>query len=123
MSIKPYVFTFFPLFDRKFHSQIIMRLVNKKVIAFVFCVFIQLAFTCLKLTMENLTMCEICSELYIKTPDRRHWRRFSVFIVNFEQISHILVLPLLTLNEINAGWVFKYFFSLGRCSVIGGGGN
>ena len=68
-------------------------------------------------------MCEICSELYIKTPDRRHSRRFSVFIVNFEQISHILVLPLLTLNEINAGWVFKYFFSLGRCSVIGGGGN
>ena len=30
----------------------------------------------------------------------RHWRRSGVFIVNFEQISHIvLVLALLTLNE------------------------
>ena len=43
--------------------------------------------------------CEICSKLTIKTPERLHWRRFCVFIVNFEHISHIvLVLLLLTLN-------------------------
>ena len=30
--------------------------------------------------------CEICSKLTIKTPERRLWRRYSVFIVNFEHI-------------------------------------
>ena len=43
--------------------------------------------------------CEICSKLIIKTPERRQWRRSGVFIVNFEQISNlVLVLLLLTLN-------------------------
>ena len=45
------------------------------------------------------TRCEISSKLTIKTPKRRHWRRSGVFIVNFEHISHhILVFLLLTLN-------------------------
>ena len=45
-------------------------------------------------------MCEICSKLTIKTPERRHWRRSCVFIVNFEQISNIVVVSLLlTLNK------------------------
>ena len=39
-------------------------------------------------------------KLTIKAPERRHWRRSGVFIVNFEQILHIvLVFPLLTLNK------------------------
>ena len=43
--------------------------------------------------------CEICSKLTIKTPERRHWRRSDVFIVNFEHISHlVLVFLLLSLN-------------------------
>ena len=43
--------------------------------------------------------CKICSKLTIKTPKRRHWRRSGVFIVNFENISHlVLVFLLLTLN-------------------------
>ena len=34
------------------------------------------------------------------TLERRPWRSFVVFIVNFEQISHIvLVFPLLILNQ------------------------
>ena len=42
---------------------------------------------------------EICLELTIKTPKRRHWRRSGVFIANFEHISHfVLVLLLLTSN-------------------------
>ena len=42
---------------------------------------------------------EICSKLTIKTPEWRHWRRSVVFIINFEQISHVvLVFLLLTLN-------------------------
>ena len=45
------------------------------------------------------TRCEICAKLTIKTPERRHWRRSGVFIVNFEHMSHlVLVFLLLTLN-------------------------
>ena len=45
------------------------------------------------------TMCEIFSKLTIKTLKRRHQLRFGVFIVDFEQISHIvLVPPLLTID-------------------------
>ena len=32
--------------------------------------------------------CQICLKPTIKTPERRHWRCSSVFIVNFEHISH-----------------------------------
>ena len=43
------------------------------------------------------TMCEICSKLTIKTTERRS---SVVFIVNFEQISHIvLVFLLLALDK------------------------
>ena len=35
------------------------------------------------------SMCEICSKLAIKTPERHHRRHSGVFIVNFQQISHI----------------------------------
>ena len=41
------------------------------------------------------TRCEICSKLTIKTPERQHWSRSGVFIVNFEYISHLVVLFLL----------------------------
>ena len=47
------------------------------------------------------TMCEICSKLTIKTPERRRWRRSGIFIVNFEQIFHIvLVFLLLTSSQL-----------------------
>ena len=46
------------------------------------------------------TRCEICLKLTIKTPERRQWRRSGVFIVNFEHISHlVLVFLLLTLSR------------------------
>ena len=46
------------------------------------------------------TMCEICSKLIIKAPERRCWHRSGVFIVNFEHFSHlVLVFPLLTLSR------------------------
>ena len=32
------------------------------------------------------TSCKICSKLTIKKPERRHWRRSGIFIVNFEHI-------------------------------------
>ena len=39
--------------------------------------------------------CEIFSKLTIKRPERRHWRRSDVFIVNFEHISHLVLVLLL----------------------------
>ena len=62
-------------------------------------------------------MCEICSKLTIKTPERCHWRRSGVFIVNFEHISHLfLVFLLLTLSRLmSAGKqenVVFYFFEI-----------
>ena len=50
-------------------------------------------------------MCEICSKLTVKEADRRHWRRSVVFIFDFEQISHIvLVFPFVDFEQANAGW-------------------
>ena len=54
----------------------------------------------LKVNNKNIrAMCEICSKLTIKIPERRKWRCSGIFIINFEHISHpVLVLLLLTLN-------------------------
>ena len=43
-------------------------------------------------------MREILSKLTIKTLERRHWRRSGFLIVNFEHISRLVLLFLLTLN-------------------------
>ena len=46
------------------------------------------------------TRCEICSNITIKTPVQRQWRRCSAIIVNCEHISHlVLVFLLLTLSR------------------------
>ena len=43
---------------------------------------------------------EICSKLTIKIPEQRHWRGSGIFTVNFEHISHlVLVFLLLTLRR------------------------
>ena len=54
----------------------------------------------LKVNNRNTrTRCEICSKLTKKTLERRHWRRSSIFSVNFEHISRlVLVFLLLTLS-------------------------
>ena len=45
-------------------------------------------------------MCEICSKLTIKTPERRQWRRSGFFVFNFEQILDIVLeLSLLNMNK------------------------
>ena len=50
----------------------------------------------LKVNNRNTrTRCEICSKLTIKTPERHHWPRFGVFLVNFEHISHFFLMFLL----------------------------
>ena len=51
---------------------------------------------------------EISSKLTIKTTEGRQWRRSGVFIVNFEQISHLfLVLLLMKLNEQLLAWIWQ----------------
>ena len=48
-------------------------------------------------------MWDICSKLTTKTPQRRHWQRSGIFIVNFEQILHIiLVISIDDLEQVNA---------------------
>ena len=60
----------------------------------------QVAFTYSKVNNRNTRkMCEICSKLTIKIPERRQWRRSGIFNFNFKHISHLaLVILLLTLN-------------------------
>ena len=55
-------------------------------------VFTQPAFTCNN--RNNRTRCEIFSKLTVKTPERRQWHDSGVFIVNFEHISHLVLVPL-----------------------------
>ena len=43
--------------------------------------------------------CEICSKLTIKTPEQRQWRRCGVFVVNFEHISYLV--PVFLLSTLN----------------------
>ena len=66
-----------------------------------------------KVNSRNTTArCEICSKLTIKTRERWQWHRSGVLIVNFEHISHlVLVLLLLTLNKyLPAGLeIVKYY--------------
>ena len=54
----------------------------------------------LKVDDRNIiTRCKICSQLTIRTPERRQWRPCGVFVVSFEYISHLVLLfLLLTLN-------------------------
>ena len=53
-----------------------------------------------KLTRKTLEEGVNCSKSTIKTPKQRHWRFSKICIVNFEQISHpVLVFLLLTLNR------------------------
>ena len=46
------------------------------------------------LTVNNRntrTRFETCPKLTIKTPEQHHWRRYCVFIVNFEHISDLFL--------------------------------
>ena len=54
-----------------------------------------------KVNIRNTrTSCEMCSKLTIKISERRQWQRSGIFIVNFEHISHlVLVFLLLTLSR------------------------
>ena len=53
------------------------------------------------------------SQLTIKTPEQRHWRRSGVSIVNFEQITdftHYFGVSIVDFEQVNAGWVHTKSF-------------
>ena len=53
----------------------------------------------------------MCSKLTAKTPERRQWHCSGVFIVNFEHISHlVLMFQLLTLSfeHVISSWIKTY---------------
>ena len=67
----------------------------------------QPVFTYSKLTIKTLEQrCDTCSKLTIKTPKRRQWRRFGVFTVNFEHISHLCsTVSIANFEHVIVGWV------------------
>ena len=51
-------------------------------------------------TKNTSVRCETYLKLTVSTPERRQWYRSGVFIINFQQISHIhLVFPSVTLSK------------------------
>ena len=53
------------------------------------------------------TRCGMCSKLTIKTP--RHWRRSGVFNVNFEHISHLVLVFMFKFEHVIADWDSSLF--------------
>ena len=48
---------------------------------------------------------EICSKLTIKTAERRQWCHLGVFIVNFDNMSHLFLMFLFVdFEQINVSW-------------------
>ena len=65
---------------------------------------IQPSISCLKLIIEVLEQGVKYVQSYkIKALERGQWRHFVVFIVNFEHISHLVLVFLF--EQVNAGWV------------------
>ena len=61
----------------------------------------------LKVNNRNTrTRCEICLKLTKNTPERRHWRRSGVFIVNFE-FTPCSSISIVNFEQVNAGWVLS----------------
>ena len=59
-----------------------------------------------KQLLSSRQLHEIYTKLTVKkTPQRRHWRRFGVFIVNFEHISHLALVFIINFEQVNVSWV------------------
>ena len=46
------------------------------------------------------TRCEICSELTIKTPERRYWH-------HWRHVSHLVLVFTVKFEQVNAGWQYQ----------------
>ena len=63
------------------------------------------------------TRCEIYSKLIIKTTERRQWRLSGIFIVNFEHISHFVLIFIANFEQVNAGWRSMKWFTPAKCKL------
>ena len=82
----------------------------------------------LKVNNRNTrTRREICSNLTTKTPGRRQWCRSAVFIVNFEHISHLVLLfYIVNFEHANAGFLVsllkqysdQHFFNIKHAQFV-----
>ena len=104
----PYETSMIGLFYETIHKKSIVR-------RFPACIYL------LKVNNRNTrTRCEICSKLTVNTPWRSHWRPSGVFIVNFEHISHlVLVFRLLTLSILLLGDTLLQSMSFGNRTNLG----
>ena len=50
-------------------------------------------------------MSEICLNITIKSPERRHSRRSGVFTVNLENISYLFLVSLCLFEQLIVSWV------------------
>ena len=56
----------------------------------------------------------------MKTPKRRYWRRFGVFNVNYEDISHLCSsVSIANFDQVNTGWVVFSRIKILFSSVFG----
>ena len=64
--------------------------------------------------------CEICLKLTIKTPEGCHWLNSSVFIVNFENTSHLFLVFLLNTVFLQCFYSidFKIYLFAGESSIF-----
>ena len=61
--------------------------------------------------------CEICSELTIKTPKRRQWRRSGVFIVNLNIFHAFFSVSIINVEQENINWDC-WTHSTSYCNVL-----
>ena len=91
--------------------------INKKVFQAIFAVFqifYPVGIYLFKVNNRNTgTVGEICSKLTVKTPERSQWRRSGVFIVNFKQISLIVLVSIVVdFEQVNTGWETRNFYAI-----------
>ena len=55
------------------------------------------------------TRCETCSNLTIKTAERRHWRRSGVFIINLTFSTPCYSVSIVNFEQVNASWAEANF--------------
>ena len=72
------------------------------------------AITCLSKVNNRNTRkrCEICLTLTIETQKRRQWRRYGIFSVNFEHISHLF----LVFDQVNVGTELVHCLTKHHCT-------
>ena len=71
------------------------------------------------INVNTKIMSEICSKFTIKKPEWRHWCHSGVYIVNFEQISHITVdFEQVTLSYIMLKKWLKIHTAIGHFSTL-----